>query len=69
MLVFSITWLMLAVTVTLFAMKTRSRATELERVDSEARESGHGVALLASIYGLVLLAGFFYVTKFFISSP
>ena len=68
MLIFSIAWLMLAVAVTLIAMKTRSRVTDLDRVRIEAKESGHGVALLASIYGLTLLAGFFYLTKLLISN-
>ena len=68
MLAFSIVWLTLAVTVSLLAMKTRSRATELDRIDSEAKESGNGVALLAGIYGLALLAGFLYVSKFLISN-
>jgi hypothetical protein len=41
-------WLMLAV----------ARATELERVDIKAKEPGIGLALLAAVYGLALLAGF-----------
>jgi hypothetical protein len=61
MLAFSIVWLTLAVTVTLLAMKTRSAATELASADIEARKSGSGVAVLATVYGLALLAGFFYV--------
>ena len=65
MLAFSIVWLMLAVTVTLLAMKTRSGATELDSVEAE---SGNGVAVLAAVYGLALLAGFFYVSKFLISN-
>jgi hypothetical protein len=64
MLAFSIVWLTLAVTVTLLAMKTGSGATELASVEAE---SGHGVAVLAAVYGLALLAGFFYVSKFLIS--
>jgi hypothetical protein len=65
MLAFSIVWLTLALTVTLLAMKTRSGATELDSVDAE---SGNGVAVLAAVYGLALLAGFFYVSKFLISN-
>jgi hypothetical protein len=68
MLAFPIIWLMLAVTVTLLAMKTRSGATGLENIDVEAKESGHGIALLAVVYGLALLAGFLYVGKFLISN-
>ena len=68
MLAFSIIWLMLAVTVTLFALKTRSGATELDSVAVEAKESGRGIALLAVVYGLALLAGFLYVGKFLISN-
>jgi hypothetical protein len=68
MLAFPIIWLTLAVTVSLLAMKTRSRATERDRIDIEAKESGSGVAFLATIYGLALLAGFIYVSKFLISN-
>jgi hypothetical protein len=68
MLAFSIAWLTLAVTVTLLAMKTRSGATELASADVEARKSGNGLTFLAAIYGLALLAGFFYVSKFLISN-
>jgi hypothetical protein len=68
MLAFSIIWLMLAATVTLLAMRIRSGATELTSVEMEAKESGHGIALLAVVYGLALLAGFLYVSKFIISN-
>lgn len=68
MLAFSVLWLTLAVTVSLLAMKTRSGAAELNRADIEAKESGNGVAFLAAIYGLALLAGFLYVSKFLISN-
>ena len=68
MLAFAIIWLLLAVTVTLLAMKTRSTATDLDSVGVDANESGHGVAFLAGIYGLALLAGFLYVSRFLISN-
>ena len=68
MVAFSVIWLMLAVTVSLRAMKTRSRATELDRVDIEAKESGYGFTFLAAVYGLALLAGFLYVSTSLISN-
>ena len=63
-----IIWLMLAVTVTLLAMKTKSGATELDSIGVEAKESGHGIALVAVVYSLALLAGFLFVSKFLISN-
>jgi len=68
MLTFSIVWLTLVAAVTLMAMKTKSHAISSARVDVEPRESGRGVALLAGIYALALLAGFLYVGKFLISN-
>jgi len=68
MLVLSIIWLLLAVTVTLLAMKSRSGATESDGADVEAKESGNGIAVVAVVCALALIAGFLYVSKFLISN-
>jgi len=67
MLTPSIIWLTLAVSVTVLAMKARSRATQIETMESEGGDSGSGVALVAAVYGVALLAGFFYIGKVLIS--
>ena len=67
MLTPSIIWLTLAVSVTVLAMRSRSRATRVETMEPEGNDSGSGVALLAAVYGVALLAGFFYIGKVLIS--
>ena len=68
MLAFSIIWLLLAVTVTLLAMRRRAGANGQNHADQETNLSGNTLVFLAALYSLVLLAGFLYVGKFLVSS-
>lgn len=68
MLAFSVIWLFLAGTVTLFAMLRRSRAAEQSRTNVDTKVSGNAIALLAAIYSLALLVGFLYLSKVLVSS-
>ena len=68
MLTFSIVWVVLAVAVTVFAiMRKKPIAIHQDNV-GPGPESGHGLLVLAVVYGVVLLAGFVFVSRFFISS-
>ncbi len=68
MLAFSVIWLFLAGTVTLFAMLRRSHAAEQSRADIDSKVTGNAIALLAAIYSLALVAGFLYLGKILVSS-
>ena len=61
MLTYSIVWLALAATVILIAMSRRTAPIE-DQGEIQDSESSRGIAVLAIIYGTVLLAGFVYVT-------
>ncbi|HYL78132.1 MAG TPA: hypothetical protein VEU96_28210 [Bryobacteraceae bacterium] len=61
MLTYSIVWVALAAAVIVIAMNRRT-ATNLDRGDVPAGESGKGLAVFAIGYGLLLLAGFVYVS-------
>ena len=67
MLTLSILWLVLAASVCVIAILRKSPGTIVE--DSRpTRESGGAVTILAVLYGVALLAGFVYVSKFLVSS-
>ena len=61
MLTYSIVWVVLAATVIVLAMN-RKTATNLDRGDVQTGESGKGLTVFAVVYGLLLLAGFVYVS-------
>lgn len=61
MLTYSIVWVGLAAAVIMIAMN-RKTATNLDQGEVQAGESGKGFAVFAVVYGLLLLAGFVYVT-------
>jgi hypothetical protein len=61
MLIYSIVWVMLAATVIVIAMNRRTTAS-VDQGDVQTGESGKGLTIFAMIYGLVLLAGFVYVS-------
>lgn len=61
MLTYSIVWLVLAATVIVVAMNRRTAPVQ-DRGDAQTSESGKGLAVLAFVYGAVLLAGFVYVS-------
>ncbi len=68
MLTFSIVWLVLAVAVTVFAIMRRKPLAVHEDAAGQSPESGHGLLVLAVVYGVALLAGFVLVSRFFIST-
>ena len=68
MLTFSIVWVVLAVAVTVFAIMRRKPLAIHQDNAGQSPESGHGLLVLAVVYGVVLLAGFVLVSRFFISS-
>lgn len=61
MLTYSIVWVVLAATVIMIAMN-RKTATTLDRGEVQSGETGKGLAVFAVVYGLLLLAGFVYVS-------
>ena len=61
MLTYSIVWVVLAATVIVLAMN-RKTAANLDQGEIQTGESGKGLAVLAVVYGLLLLAGFVYVS-------
>jgi len=61
MLSFSILWVMIAAAVTVMALVRRSRLDGPDRVESPASDSGNGLAFVAVLSSLLLLAGFLYV--------
>jgi hypothetical protein len=61
MLTYSIVWLTLAATVIVIAMNRKTAPIE-DQGDVQTGETGKGVAAFAVVYGLVLLAGFVYVS-------
>jgi hypothetical protein len=61
MLTYSIVWVALAAAVIMIAMN-RKTATNLDQGDVQTGESGKGFAVFAVVYGLLLLAGFVYVS-------
>lgn len=68
MLTLSIAWVVLAVTVTSFAIVRRTPAGIHEDADVRVPESGRALTLFAVIYGVALLAGFVFVSRFLVSS-
>jgi hypothetical protein len=67
-LTFSFIWLLLAAAVTLAAVLRRPAPISAVERDVRANLSGEALTLLAAIYGVALLAGFIYVSKFLVSS-
>lgn len=67
MLTLSILWVVLAATVTMI-VTMRKTPTPRQEAGGPVRESGGALTLLAVIYGVVLLAGFVYVSKFLVST-
>lgn len=67
MFTLSLLWVLLAASVTVIAM-LRKAPPAGPVTDSPRLESGRGVAVLALLYGVALLAGFLYITKFLVSS-
>ena len=68
MLTLSILWVVPAATATMIATKRKARARPRQDAGIQVRESGRARLLLAVIYGVALLAGFVYVSKFLVSS-
>jgi len=68
MLTLSILWVGLAATVIMIAIVRRAPANARPDTSAQVRESGQAVTLLAVIYGVALLAGFLYISKFLVSS-
>jgi len=68
MLTLSIVWVVLATTVTVIAIVRKAPATAGQDAGAHVRESGRAVMLLAVIYGLMLLTGFIYISRFLVSS-
>jgi hypothetical protein len=67
MLTLSIFWVVLAATVTMIATVRKVPAISRDP-GVQTRESGRALTLLAVVYGLTLLAGFVYISKFLVSS-
>lgn len=67
-LTLSLLWVLLAASVTVIAMLRKAPPAGRPVTDSPRLESGRGVAVLALLYGVALLAGFLYITKFLVSS-
>ena len=64
MLTLSILWVVLAATVTTIGTTRKARARLRQDAGVQVRESGRALLLLAVIYGVALLAGFVYLSKF-----
>ena len=67
MLTLSILWVVLAATVTLTATLRKAPAKLSQDPGERTSESGRALMLLAVVYGMALLAGFVYVSKFLVS--
>jgi hypothetical protein len=67
MLTISVLWVALAATVTMAAVMRRARSAQPEAV-AETSESGQALTLVALICGVVLLAGFLFISKFLVSA-
>jgi len=65
MLTVSVLWVVLAAVVTVAA--TTKRSSGAREHEKQSREAGRGLAVVAVLYSLALLAGFVYVSKFFVS--
>jgi heme/copper-type cytochrome/quinol oxidase subunit 2 len=65
MLTVSVLWVVLSVVVTVAAMPRRSNGNH--RPERAARESGRALAIAAVAFSLALVAGFVYVSRFFVS--
>jgi len=61
MLTYSIVWVALAAAVIMIAMN-RKTAANADQGEVQTGESGKGLAVFAVVYGLLLLAGFVYVS-------
>jgi hypothetical protein len=68
MFTLSILWIVLAAAVTMIATMRKGPASVPQKAGVPVRESGTVVTLLAVIYGVMLLAGFVYVSRFLVSS-
>ncbi len=67
MLTFSVLWLVLAASVCVIAILRKAPRMAVQEPASQTRESGGALTILAVIYGVVLLTGFVYVSKFLVS--
>jgi hypothetical protein len=65
MLTVSVLWVLLSVVVTLAATLRRSHRNH--RPERATSESGKALAFAAVVYSLALVAGFVYVSRFFVS--
>ena len=65
MLTVSVLWVVLAAVVTVAAMTRKSTGTREQ--EKPSRAPGRALAVAAVLYSLALLAGFVYVSKFFVS--
>ena len=68
MLTLSILWLVLAASVCVITILRKSPGTTAEDPGRQASESGGALTVLAVLYGMALLAGFVYVSRFLVSS-
>ncbi len=68
MLTLSILWIVLAASVCMIAILRRSPGDPVQDAGPQTRESGGALTVLAVVYGVVLLAGFLYVSRFLVSS-
>jgi heme/copper-type cytochrome/quinol oxidase subunit 2 len=57
---FSILWVVLAATVTIFASLRRS-GTQQQQGEVRVRKSGKALTVVAIVYSFVLVAGFLYI--------
>ena len=67
MFTLSLLWLVLAASVTLIAITRRAPDKVQQESCAPSRESGGALTVLAVIYGVVLLTGFVYVSRFLVS--
>jgi hypothetical protein len=67
MLTLSILWVVLAAAVTMLATMKKAPA-RMRQDDTQVRESVRALPFLAVIYGITLLAGFVYISKFVVST-
>ena len=68
MLTLSIVWLVLAASVPVIAILRKAPDKAVQQSGVLTRESGGALTVLAVIYGVALLAGFVYVTRFLVSN-
>ena len=66
MLTLSVLWVVLAVAVTVAALRRKSARAAVDAIHSRD-ESGSVMLVAAVVYSLALCAGFFYVSRFFVA--